>query len=80
MQIIESVRGQFVYPRTVNKFVHLCLPLNTECIQYGSLVITSLMPIIKACRLGLCTRNTAKKLVYEPHRLADYFSSTHSRK
>jgi len=59
-QVIESVNGQFVNPRTVNNFVHLCLQLNTEYIQHCSLLTPSLIPIIKARRLGLSTRNTAK--------------------
>ena len=77
----EIVCGQFVYPRTVHIVVHLCLPLNTECIQHRSLLVTSLMLIIKARRLGLCTRNsseTIEELGYKSQRLADYFSSTNS--
>ena len=60
-QVAESVREQFVYTRTIHNFVHLRLPLNAECIQHRSVLIPSLMPIIKTRRLGLCTRNTAKK-------------------
>ena len=41
--------------------LHLCLPLNTECTQHRSLLIPSLMPIIKARWLGLYTRNIAAK-------------------
>jgi hypothetical protein len=79
-QVTESVREQFVSPRTIQNFFHLCISLNTECIQYRSLLVPSLMPTIKARTLGLCTRNTTNKVDYKSQRLADYFSSTHSKK
>ena len=43
----------------------------------------SFMLIIKARRLGLCTRDTAETIAevdYKSQRIADYFSSTYSRK
>jgi hypothetical protein len=75
----KSVRGQTVYSRIVHNFVYLCLPLNTECVQYRSLPVSSFMLIIRPRRRSLCACNTEKKY-YKSQRLADYSSSTHSRK
>jgi hypothetical protein len=76
-QETESGRRQSVYSRTVYNFVHLCFPLNTECIQYRSLLITSFMLIIRPRRRGLCACNTVKKVDYKSQRLA-YISVLHT--